>query len=219
LVFAVAVGYQVARLGKEAPSADHLPGDLLLTALGAGLAGTVLAGLVVLALVRRAFRRPEGEAVREAIGWRPASRRVWTRWALTGLLTAAAYVVLGALVRLRPGGAGPLAQAAQAGGLPRVLWAVLAVFVAPPIEELLFRGVLYGGLSRSWGPPAAAATTTVLFVALHGTEIGGYLPGWLVILALGVLALRARVATRSLVPAIALHTGYNLGLVLIAYTL
>jgi hypothetical protein len=61
--------------------------------------------------------------------------------------------------------------------------------------------------------------TTVLFAALHGSEIGSYLPGWVVISALGALTLRARVVTGSLVPAIALHTGYNLGLVLVAYAL
>jgi membrane protease YdiL (CAAX protease family) len=110
-----------------------------------------------------------------------------------------------------------LAQAATAGGAARVLWAVLALAVAPPTEELLFRGVLYGGLARSWGARAAAVATTVLFVALHATEIGRFWPGWAVISALGALALRARLKTGSLVPAIALHAAYNMGLVLVAY--
>jgi membrane protease YdiL (CAAX protease family) len=219
LVVALPVGYQVGRLAGARPSNDHLPSGLLLDALAAGLGGTVLAGLVVLLLVKRAMKGPGGDAIGAAIGWRPASRRLWTRWGLAGLGTAAVYLVLGVLARLRPESVGPLAQAATAGGLSRLIWAVLAVLVAPPTEELLFRGVLYAGLSRSWGAHAAAVATTALFVGLHGSEIAGYLPGWIVITALGALALRARVVTGSLVPGIALHTGYNLGLVLVAYAL
>jgi membrane protease YdiL (CAAX protease family) len=194
-----------------------VPPAVLVGVLVAGLVGTVLASLAVLALVRRAFGRPGGEAVRAAVAWRPAPLGAGMRWALAGLAIAAAYVVLGAVAGIRSENPGLLAQAAATPGAARVLWAVLALAVAPPSEELLFRGVLYGGLARSWGAAAAAVTTTVLFVGLHGSEIGRFWPGWVVIGALGVLALRARVVTGSLVPAIALHVGYNLGLVLVAF--
>jgi membrane protease YdiL (CAAX protease family) len=97
------------------------------------------------------------------------------------------------------------------------MWAILAIGVAPPTEELLFRGVLYAGFARSWGARAAAVVTTALFVALHAPEIRGYWPGWMVIASLGALALRARLRTGSLAPAIALHVGYNLALVVVIY--
>jgi len=96
--------------------------------------------------------------------------------------------------------------------------ALLACLVAPPTEELVFRGALYAGLARSWRPAGAAAVTTAIFVALHGTELGAYWPGWIIVALVGALALRARLATGSLLPAIALHASYNLGLV-IAVTL
>jgi membrane protease YdiL (CAAX protease family) len=186
-------------------------------AIGAAFVGTVAAVAVALVLVRRAFAQPGGAAVRAAVGWARAARRDVVLGALTGLALCTALLVLGAVVPMRPSGLGPLARAAAAGGLARLVWATLAVVVAPPTEELLFRGVLYAGLARSWGRAAAAVCTTAVFVALHATEIGGYWPGWLVIAALGALALRARVAAGSLVPAIALHASYNLGLVLVAY--
>jgi membrane protease YdiL (CAAX protease family) len=192
------------------------PPELLVDALGAALVGTLLSALCVVILLRGAFGRPGGDVARVDVGWLPASRRAAGLAGLSGLGLAAAYVTLAGLAHLRPDGAGPLARAAEAGGTPRVLWAALAL-VAPPIEELMFRGVLYGGLARSWGKRAAAATTTLLFVALHGPEIGGFALGWVVIGALALLALRARVATGSLVPATAAHAGYNLGLVLVAF--
>jgi membrane protease YdiL (CAAX protease family) len=91
------------------------------------------------------------------------------------------------------------------------------VLVAPPAEELVFRGVLYAGLARSWRPAIAGVVTTTIFVALHLTEVGGYWPGWLAIGAMGALALRVRLREGSLWPAIALHATYNAGLVLLVY--
>jgi membrane protease YdiL (CAAX protease family) len=204
-------------LHGTAPPSGELMTALLMNALVAGLIGTVLAGLCVLLLLGRAFAQPGGEAVRSALGFLPASSGASARAALTGFALALGYLVLGGLSPQRPVSLGPLARAAAAGGVPRLLWAGLAV-VAPPIEEVVFRGVLFAGLSRSWGRVAAALTTTALFVALHGTEIGRYVPGWIVIGVLGVLTLRARIATGSLVPAIALHAAYNLSLVAVAFS-
>ncbi len=221
LTVAIVVGVRAFLAGRgvkpAAPGADGVPIDLVVTALGAAFVGTLLAGLVALVLVRRAFAAPGGDAVRASVGWRRASAAACARAALVGLGLAAAYIVLGAFVHTEPRSMGPLARAASAGGVGRFLWAALAIGVAPPTEELLFRGVLYAGLARSWGARWAALVTTAIFVALHATEIGHYAPGWVVIAALGALALRARVVTGSLLPAIALHAGYNLALVLVVY--
>jgi membrane protease YdiL (CAAX protease family) len=210
-LFAFFAGLHADLAGGAAPS------ELALTALEAAVAGTVLAGLVALAMVRRAFRRPGGDAVRAAVGWRGAPRRDVVRAALLGFGLVIVFAFASAWLPVRPNGLGPLARAANAGGLSRLLWALLAVIVAPPTEELLFRGVLFAGFARSWRPATAAALTTALFVALHVTELGGYWPAWIAIAALGALALRLRIAAGSLVPAIALHASYNLGLVLMVY--
>lgn len=199
------------------PSPDGIQLDPRL-ALGAAFAGALLAGVVALRMVLRTFARAGGQGqaddVKGAIGWTGASRRECARAALTGLALVTAFVVAAAALPTRVHPMGPLASAANAGGWARVLWALLAVCIAPPTEELVFRGVLYAGLARAWRPAAAGVATTVIFVALHATEVGSYWPAWLAIATLGALALRARVATGSLLPAIALHASYNLGLVL-----
>jgi len=219
LVVAVGVGVLLAEYHLKvggAPAAGTVPADLRV-ALAAGLFGTVLAGLVAWVMVRRAFARPGGAGVRAAVGWAPAPWRDCARAALLGLAFVAAFVAVGGALPARPDAMGPLARAAQMGGWARACWAVLAIAVAPPTEELLFRGVLYAGLARSWGRASAAATTTAIFVALHATELGAYWPAWIGIALLGAVALRVRLVTGSLLPAIALHASYNLGLVLVVY--
>ena len=186
--------------------------------LEAALGGTLLSGLVALALVRRIFARPGGDEGRAAIGWRGAPARATARAAPAGpSALVAAFVAISAAASRRTHDLGPLQSAAHAGGGARVAWALLALALAPPIEELVFRGVLYAGFARRWRPRVAGALSTLLFVVLHVTEIGTFVPAWLVLGTLGALALRARLASGSLVPAIALHASYNLGFVLLAY--
>jgi membrane protease YdiL (CAAX protease family) len=201
----------IAVPGRAMPTVD------LRVALGAALVGTLLGGLVALLMVRRTFARPGGAEARVAVGWRAASVRTCVRAALQGFGLVAAFVVVGVVLPGPRHGLGPLASAASAGGWARAAWAVLAIGLAPPIEELVFRGVLYAGFARRWSARAAGTISVAMFVILHVAEIAAYVPAWFAIAAVGALALRARIATGSLVPAVALHASYNLGLVLLVY--
>ena len=129
--------------------------------------------------------------------------------ALCYALANAAFQGLGA--RPTPG---PLTRLATTPGLSQLAWSVVALLLAPPIEELLFRGVLYGGYRRSLGAPAAAALTTSIFVVLHLSEIIQYLPSALGIAGLALTALWFRLRSAAIGPAVAVHFGYNLVIVL-----
>lgn len=88
-----------------------------------------------------------------------------------------------------------------------LLW--LALLIAAPLtEELLFRGLLFGGLARSaLGPLGAAVLTTLVWSALHMQydliDIGSIFLG-------GLLLAAARYATESVVLCIILHSVMNL---------
>jgi membrane protease YdiL (CAAX protease family) len=58
---------------------------------------------------------------------------------------------------------------------------------------------------------------TVLFVSLHLAEATHYLPALVILVLFSMATLLARIATRSILPSIVLHTTYNLGLVAIVY--
>jgi membrane protease YdiL (CAAX protease family) len=71
-------------------------------------------------------------------------------------------------------------------------------------EELFFRGPLLSGLRRDLGPVRALVWQAVLFGAAHAS-LHRFLPTAGVGLLLGALTLRSR----SLVPAVLLHVGYD----------
>jgi hypothetical protein len=108
-----------------------------------------------------------------------------------------------------------VAKMAMTPGFPRVLWMLAVLAVAPFIEELLFRGVLYGGYRRSFGPAGAAVLSTFIFWLLHITESIHFLPAMLAIAVLALLALWFRLRSAAIGPAIAVHLGYNAMLALL----
>jgi membrane protease YdiL (CAAX protease family) len=216
LVAAIAAVYAAAHnLRRGGPATpDGIQIDVRVT-LGAALGGLLFAGLAALRSVRKALRAPGGEALRGPLGFAGASGEACVLAALRGLGLVTLFVLASVFLPSPSHDLGPLAHAASQGGWARVVWGLIAIAIAPPAEELVFRGALYAGLARSWRPGAAAVVTTAVFVGLHLTEVGTYWPAWIAIGTLGALALRERLRAGSLLPAIALHAGYNAGLVLL----
>jgi len=112
---------------------------------------------------------------------------------------------------------GPLARLAITPGLSRWVWIMMVLLLAPPFEELLFRGVLYGGYRRSLGPAWAAVFTTAIFVTLHAAELIHFLPSIFGVTALAVTTLWLRLRSSAIGPAVAAHFGYNTVLTLFVF--
>jgi membrane protease YdiL (CAAX protease family) len=110
-------------------------------------------------------------------------------------------------------GVGPVARMYLTPGLPQVAVFVAGVFLCPTVEEILFRGVVYGGYRRSFGAGAAAMLTTALFTIWHIPEYIHFWPGLVVVVAEGLAALSFRLHWGAIGPAIAVHTGCNLATV------
>jgi membrane protease YdiL (CAAX protease family) len=104
---------------------------------------------------------------------------------------------------------GPVDQMAYEHGLPQMLWIILGVLLAPLPEEILFRGVLYGGYRKSFGPISATILTTLIFVSLHLLDVIRYPPNVVALTALSLAALWCRLRSAAIGPAIAVHVGYN----------
>ncbi|MBZ5694266.1 MAG: CPBP family intramembrane metalloprotease [Acidobacteriia bacterium] len=146
------------------------------------------------------------------IGWRPLDTGRRTRgWTVLVLILAG--LVLDVVVSLASA-VSPPKQALPIETLfrdPRtaLLFMLVAVVVAPVIEETIFRGYIYPVVARSWGVPAGVVVTGLLFGGLHAPQLWG---GWAQIAALvivGIALTLVRATTRTVVASFIVHTSYN----------
>ncbi|MDQ4149685.1 MAG: CPBP family intramembrane metalloprotease [Actinomycetota bacterium] len=189
---------------------EDIPGVWL---LAGGAAGVIAGGVAIFVMTRKTLMK--SSAGLSSIGWKSASNRDVGTGVVIGL--ALPLLVLPAVTAIFPppseDALSPLARAASGSGAAQVILVVLALLLAPPIEEFLFRGVMLSGFSRSWGRAAAGMGVTALFALAHLVEMANYVPALLVIAIVGAAALAMRWRSGSLIPAIAVHGTYNLTMV------
>lgn len=95
----------------------------------------------------------------------------------------------------------------EAGGLTKAVIILMAVFVAPAVEELFFREVLLSRVLSNY-PLSGAAATSAAFGVLHFGAGGAILIATLI--AMGAVLAWLRIRTGSLGPPIAVHAMNNL---------
>ncbi len=89
------------------------------------------------------------------------------------------------------------------------LMAVFGVTLAPLLEELFFRGMLYPVLRRAYGILAAVLLTAVAFAAIHGAQLGNAWAPLLSIFVVGIVFTLVRERTDSVAASFLTHCGYN----------
>lgn len=173
----------------------------------------VLMFLPVLLLARRHLLRPEGLELSEAFGLRLVGGR---RRAL--VLAALATLGAGALADLAVGlGTDALGlsshwtewfEADLVWGSPASVAVTLVefLFLAPVLEEMVFRGLLYPTLRRRLGFAPAALVSAAVFAVGHGYGVAGFAS----VFASGVIYAGAYEQTRSLLPSMFAHATSNL---------
>ena len=121
-------------------------------------------------------------------------------WGL--LLLSALAIVLSPLMRLLP---------SSESVVPSSIWAVITlIFVAPIIEELIFRAGIFSIMRGSCRPSLAALVSSLLFAAMHGEIAIG-----IEALFAGMIFSYAYILTQSILAPIILHIFNNI----IAYVL
>ena len=87
--------------------------------------------------------------------------------------------------------------------------AFVAVFTAPLIEELIYRGVMYSALEQTLGTIIAIIVVSLLFAGVHVFQ---YINNAAVITVITVLSITltvARAYTRSMLPSFIIHLVFN----------
>ncbi len=95
------------------------------------------------------------------------------------------------------------------GFVIRALVAVLAVMVAPLVEEVVYRGVVYSTVERLGGKVAGVITVTAIFALVHVPQYWGSVAAITAIITLSLVLTLLRAWTGSLLPCVAMHLAYN----------
>lgn len=144
------------------------------------------------------------------LGLRAPARGGW--WLPPVLFVGALSVIGGYFTVLGAFGVHPktdLPEEAFNNVAPAVTVAVLSLLFAPVMEEIFFRGFIFGGLRRRWGTMGAALGSGLLFALAH---IGN--PGTIYLLVpvglVGALFAWGYAYSGSLLPVMAAHFLFNL---------
>jgi membrane protease YdiL (CAAX protease family) len=90
--------------------------------------------------------------------------------------------------------------------------AAYGILIAPLIEELFFRGFLFPVLVRRSGVFTAVLLTSLAFMLIHASQLGGAWAPLLILLFVGTVLTVARAWSGSVAASYLIHVGYNLTL-------
>ena len=111
----------------------------------------------------------------------------------------------------------PIAMLVEhASPMDMALLFILGVAIAPIVEELFFRGLLFGVCRRYLSQGMSILVISVLFVLAHYAQTGGYWPSMVAIFAVALVLTTQRAAFGSVIPCWITHACYNSILMLIS---
>ena len=177
-----------------------LPDAGMLAVLGVFFAVGLLAVAVAVA--------PLGRTAPAALGLRPAG---W-KYFVFGPLATVALSIIASQFGIEPEGMKQVTEIVRSPG-QLALSLLLLAGLAPLVEELIFRGLVYGWLAGRWGSTVAWIVSSLAFAGAH------WEPAHIVlVLPLGLMFGWLRRRSDSLLPSLAAHVVNNaLALVGAAY--
>ena len=141
----------------------------------------------------------------QMLGWRTGGMRWWHY----ALIMAGFMLLAAAAARVLPPQENEMLRILRSSRYVVFLVAFMAIFTAPLVEEVIYRGLLYSAMQRVLGVWPAVAVVTGLFALVHLPQ---YYPSWSTMILLTLLSLvltMIRVRTGNLLPCVILHTVFN----------
>jgi membrane protease YdiL (CAAX protease family) len=205
--FYVAAGWSFAALFLL----DLLAGGLMASRSSVDLVSRVLCqgAAFVAALAGVAVVHEKGKRLAEMFAWRKVDVLACViAVALGVLIQGPLSLVANAIYDRFPPPQEEVTEIAELFAAPalyqKVALVVAAGALGPFVEELFFRGALFGALSRRYGRALALAGVTLLFAVAH-RDARGFLPDLLGGAIMGLV----RVWSGSLWPAVLVHGAFN----------
>lgn len=142
---------------------------------------------------------------KETLGWRSGGVK-WWYYVLILLAFFGLAVVVGTFL---PEQETELTRILKSSRYAVFLVAFMATFTAPIVEEVVYRGVLYSALQRSFGVKVGVAVVTLLFALVHVPQYLESVSTMLLLLVLSLVLTVIRAKTGNLLPCVILHTVFN----------
>lgn len=146
---------------------------------------------------------------RQTLGWRWGGFKIWHILAILMFFFALAPVLTWAFGEQD----NDFLKILRSSRSAVYLVAVFAVFTAPLVEEVVYRGILYSAFQRKLGVVWGVVLVTFLFALIHVPQ---YSKDWVpdiasitLIVLLSLVLTLVRVKTGNLLPCIVLHTVFN----------
>jgi membrane protease YdiL (CAAX protease family) len=150
-------------------------------------------------------RRRSNEPFLTAIRWNwPSGKAIW--FFSSGL--ALAFAVEG-LARFLPIPKSLPMDKFFGDATTAYLMAFFGILIAPVLEELFFRGMLFPTLRRGLGTLIAVLLTAAAFASIHGAQLGYAWGPILSIFVVGLVLTMVRARTDSVAASVLTHSGYN----------
>ncbi len=162
--------------------------------------------LLVWLVVTKGRKRPFWKTI--GFEWPPlASPLIST---LACLLIGVALFVLGAVVTSFWGGSKTQLDLLVESSLPaRFATAFVAVFTAPLVEEMIYRGVVYTAVEQALGKIVAIGAVSLLFAGVHVFQYQNNVAVIVVITMLSFVLTLVRAYTGKLLPSFVIHLVFN----------
>ncbi|MGH9573349.1 MAG: lysostaphin resistance A-like protein [Candidatus Acidiferrales bacterium] len=158
--------------------------------------------------IRLKFR----ESFWQTIGWRKLDAGIIPRSLAYGALVFAGVVIsflVDAASNLHPPKGNLPIDAIYQDRLSAFLFLLMAVLLAPLVEETIFRGYIYPAIAKSWGIAVSVLITGALFGLLHGFQLGGALWQIALLVVVGIIFTWIRATARTVAASYCMHVGYN----------
>ncbi|HJT65927.1 MAG TPA: CPBP family intramembrane glutamic endopeptidase [Pyrinomonadaceae bacterium] len=126
------------------------------------------------------------------------------------IVIAASLFIIGGLVTSRWGGSKTqLDLLVESSLAARFATAFVAVFTAPLVEELIYRGVLYSAVEQALGRAVAIGSISLLFAGVHVFQYQNNIAVIVVITLLSFTLTLVRAYTGKLLPSFVIHLVFN----------
>jgi len=212
-VLAAFIGTLLALLscaGAAIAVARHLPALSRLSPLELAndprvlLPAQLAAYALVLGILWRLFAHHMHIGFLRALAWRWPRR--WLRFIFGGAVMAIAVQLAAHLLPVPP--EAPIDKMLQSAS-DAWLMSGFGVLIAPFVEEVLFRGLLFPALARRAGALISLAVTSLLFGAVHAQQLAGSWIEVACIVCVGAALTLVRWRFHSLACSTLVHVGYN----------